>query len=90
MLNIPKGFTTFTMPEKMKIKKCHKLACNLFDKNKYIAHTKTLKQALNLRLILKKVHRIIKFSQKPWLKTYIDMSTKLKTEAKHDFEKRLF
>ena len=37
---------------------------------------RTLKQALNHGLILKKVHRLIQFNQKAWLKPYIDMNTK--------------
>ena len=40
--------------------------------------------------MLKKVHRVIKFDQKTWLKSYIDMNTKLKTEAKNDFKKYFF
>ena len=28
------------LPEKMKIKKCHKLVCNLYNKNNYVAHIK--------------------------------------------------
>ena len=36
-------------------------------------HIINLKQALNL----KKVHRIIKFMQKTWLTSYIDMNTDL-------------
>ena len=39
---------------------------------------KALKQALNHGLILKKVHRVIQFNQKAWLKPYIDMKTKAK------------
>ena len=32
-----------------------------------------------------------RFNQKMWLEKYIDLNTKLKTEAKNDFEKkRLF
>ena len=50
-------------------------------------HIRALKQALNHALILKKVHKVIQFSQKAWSKPYIDMNTKLRTEAKHDFEK---
>ena len=50
-------------------------------------HIRALKQALNHGLILKKVHRVIQFNQKAWLKPYIDMNTKLRTEAKNDFFK---
>ena len=39
---------------------------------------RNLKQALNHRLILKIVHRVIKSNQKVWLKPYIDMNTKLR------------
>ena len=45
-------------------------------------HIRALKQALNHGLILKKVNRLIRFNQEAWLKTYIDMNTKLRTEAK--------
>ena len=38
----------------MKFKKCNKLVCNLYDKEKYFVHIKTLKQALNYELQLKK------------------------------------
>ena len=40
-------------------------------------------------LILKKVHKVIQFSQKAWI-TCIDMNTKLRTEAKINFEKDIF
>ena len=64
------------LPRRMKIDKCKKLVCNLHNK-KYVVHTKSLKQALNHKLKLKRVHRIIKFNQKAWLKPYIDMNTEL-------------
>ena len=48
------------------------------DKENYVVHIRTLKQALNHGLILKKVHRIIQFDQEAWLKPYIDMNTKKK------------
>ena len=51
---------------------------------------KTLKQALSHVLILKKVHRVIQFNQKAWLKPYIGMNNELRTEAKNDFEKDFF
>ena len=49
-----------------------------------------MKQALNHGLKFKKVHRIIEFTQKAWLKPYIDMNTELRKLAKDDFEKDLF
>ena len=52
------------LSERMKINKCSKLVCNLYDKNNYVVHTRTLKQALNHGLILKKVHRVIQFIKK--------------------------
>ena len=56
--------------QRMKIDKCSKLVCNLYDKNNYVVHIRSLKQALNRGLILKKVHRVIQFNQESWLKLY--------------------
>ena len=53
----------------------------------YVFHIKALKQALKHGVMLKKVHRVIR---KAWLEPYIDMNTKLRTEAKHHFEKDFF
>ena len=78
------------LPKKMKIDKCKKLVCDLRNKKKYVVHIKSLKQALNHGLKLKRVHRIIEFNQKAWLKPYIDMNTELRKLAKDDFEKDLF
>ena len=66
----------------MKIENVEKLVTNLHEKTEHIIHIKNLKKALNHRLILKKVHRIIKFVKNPWLKPYIDMKTKLR-KKKH-------
>ena len=76
--------------ERMKIDKCNKLVCNLFNKKKYVIHINSLKQALNYGLKLKKIHRIIEFNQEAWLKPYIDMNTELRKAAKNDIEKDLF
>ena len=78
------------LPKRMKIDKCKKLVCNLHNKKKYVVHIKSLKQALNHGLKLKKIHRIIGFNQETWLKPYIDMKTELRKVAKDDFEKDLF
>ena len=67
----------------MKIDKCKKLVCT------YV-HIRSLKQALNYGLKLKKVHRIIEFNQESWLKPYIDMNTELRKIAKNNFQKDFF
>ena len=78
------------LPEIMEINKCKKLVCNLYNKKKYVVPINSLKQALNHGLKLKKIHRIIEFNQKAWLKPYIDMNTELRKLARNDFEKDLF
>ena len=70
------------LPEKMKINKCTKLACTIKNKENYVIHKRALKQAINHRLELTKVHRIIEFDQEVRLKPYIDMNTNLRKQAK--------
>ena len=77
-------------PERKKIEKFNKLICNIEDKEKYVVHIRALKQALNHGLILKKVHKVIQFNQKAWLKPYINMNTELRKKAKNEFEKDFF
>lgn len=56
------------LSKRIKIKKIYKPVCNLYNKKKYLVHIKTLKQALNHGLTLKRVPRVIEFNQKAWLK----------------------
>ena len=69
------------LPESKKVKKVEKLICDIDDKKKYVIHIRALKQALNHGLRLKKIHRIIQFKQKAWLKVYISMNTKLRKKC---------
>ena len=78
------------LPKRMKIDKCKKLVCNLLNKKKYVVHIKSLKQALNHGLKVKKVHRINEFNQKACLKPYIDMNTELRKVVDNDFEKDFY
>ena len=59
--NLHKDFSF--LPEREKIEKYEK----------YVVHIRALKQALNHGLILKRVHRVIQFNQKAWLKPYIEI-----------------
>ena len=64
------------------MEKVEKLVGNIHEKTKDVIHIKNSKLALNNGLVLKKLHRIIKFKQKVSLKSYIDMNTDLKKKAK--------
>ena len=62
----------------------------MYEKENCVIHILALKQALNHGLKLSKVHRVIEFRQEEWLKPYIEMNTKLRMQAKTDFEKDFF
>ena len=40
--------------------------------------------------MLKRVHRVIQFNERAWLKPYTDMNTEFRKEAKNEFEKDFF
>ena len=78
------------LPERKKLGKVEKLVCSIEDKEKYVIHIRALKEALSHGSELKDVHTVMKFNQEAWLKPYIDMDTKLRTEVKNEFEKDFF
>ena len=78
------------MCEKMVAGGIEKLVPNLRDKKTYVIHIRALDQALKHGLVLERIHRVIEFNQYPWMKTYIDFNTKLRTAAANDFEKDFF
>ena len=75
-------------PERVKCKgNVEKLIPNLRNKKKYVIHYKALIQCLKFGMKLTHIHRGIKFIESEWLKPYIDKNTKLRTQAKNNFEK---
>ena len=68
----------------MNLEKVKKFVANLHNKTEYFIHIRNLKQ------VLKKVDRVIKFNQNAWVKPYIDMNIDLIKKAKNDFEKYFY
>ena len=80
MLSIQKSYLIFRKIYRFYLKERKpKNLISLFvtykTKKNYVVRIKALKQALHPGLILKKVHGVIQFNQKAWLKPYIDMKT---------------
>ena len=67
-----------------------KLIPTLREKKEYVLHYRNLQLYLDLGLKIKKVHRVLKFDQSPWLKQYINFNTEKRKHAKSSFEKDFF
>lgn len=63
-----------------------KLIPHVGDKSHYVLHFRNLKLYTKLGLKITKIHRILKFRQKKWLKGFIEFITELRKQAKNDFE----
>ena len=77
-------------PENITINEIDELTPNLNNKTKYILHLKSLPHYLSFGLKLTKIHKVLAFDQKDWMKPYIDLNTNLRTASKNDFEKDFF
>ena len=77
-------------PERIVVNKVEKLIRTLRKKSKYVHHQRNFKQYLEMGMKIMKIRRGISFDEDAWLKTYIELNTKLRTEAYSEFEKDFF
>ncbi|KYN08011.1 hypothetical protein ALC62_01000 [Cyphomyrmex costatus] len=62
--------------EKPPGKRDEKLLATLCDKQRYVIHYRNLQQCTRHGLRIAKIHRILQFTQSPWLCDYIELNTK--------------
>ena len=67
-----------------------KLVANLINKINYVVHYRNLQQCLELGMKFKKIHRILKFKEKDWMKTYIYFNTQKRKEVTNEVDKNHF
>ena len=80
-------YKTLESQNQQNYKPCYKLLLTQYDRHNYVAHFSILKFYLSMGLRITKIHKIIQFTQKPFLKSYIDYNTQKRTQAKNSFEK---
>ncbi|XP_067673083.1 uncharacterized protein [Haliotis asinina] len=64
-----------------------KLFCTLKDRTNYVVHFKTLQLYLKHGIVLQQIHRVLKFTQGPWLKPYVQLNLRNRKNAKDDCDK---
>ena len=60
------------------------------NKNNYVIHYRNLQQCIELGVKLKKIHKMLKFKQKDWMKPYIDFNTERRKKATNEADKDHF
>ena len=71
-------------------KSSRKLLLTQFNREHYFVHFAVLKFYLAMGLTLNKVHRVIKYKQKAWLREYIDYNSKQRALSNNDFDKAFY
>ena len=71
------------------INKKTKLLGTLTEKKKYVIYSENVKFAIRQGIKLSKIHRILKFKQKRYLRRYVILNSRLRKKATSKFEKNL-
>ena len=67
-----------------------KLVPNFRDKVGYVCDIRNLSYYLDKGLDITKIHKVITFDQRPWMRDYITFNTDRRKEAKNEFEKDFY
>ena len=93
-MRIRKAFMTLMLPfcptrERPLGKRNNKLLATLYNKKRYVVYYRNL-QCIQHGLYVKKIHRILRFAQSPWLRGYIELNMRFRILASNEFEKNLY
>src|SRR5690606_20522972 len=75
---------------KFNFKPTKMLIPTLKNQKNYLCHYRMLQFMINHGIILKKLHYIVRFDQKDFIRPYIEMNTQLRQKSKTKFEKNIF
>jgi len=67
-----------------------KLTSTFFDREKVVLHALNLQLYLKLGLKIKEIFRVIKFDQKPFMKSWVDFCTEKRSQSTNDFTKNFW
>ena len=67
-----------------------KLLQTFFDEEHYVLHYKLLKLYVNLGLVVRKMHRVLQFTQNNWLTPYITLNSEKRQTASNKFEESFY
>ena len=67
-----------------------KLIPNLRDKSYYLLHYRTLQLYVSLGMVVGKIHRVLRFKQSDWLKSFVMFNTAKRMNAANEFQKSFF
>ena len=73
-----------------KFKSTYKLLMTQTDKHNYVIHFKLLKYFINKGIKITKIHNIVQFTQKQFLKPYISFNSRQRAQAQNKFKKDFY
>lgn len=82
-------FATSLLDPRRPWKPSKKLTPNLMDKTKYVTHYRNLQLYTKHGLVISKIHRILSFQQRPWLKPWIELCNEQRRAATSEFHSDL-
>ena len=74
----------------IKVGDVSKLVPNLRNKSCYVLHYRVLQLYVSLGMVVRKIHKVLKFSQSDWLKGFVLFNTEKRMNAANEFEKAFF